>query len=128
MIGIVLATMDEAGRLIERLGACKVADEPFQTYTFATARGRSGGVIVISGMGKVHSAEAAKHLIANHQVTEILHLVRWCGSPRSLTATGYSPTSTSSRCHAPRLRRTRFARAGWPAWTIRSSRTTAAQS
>ncbi len=79
MIGIVLATMDEAGRLIERLGACKVADEPFQTYTFATARGRSGGVIIISGMGKVHSAEAAKHLIANHQVTEMLN-VGICGA------------------------------------------------
>ena len=73
MIGLVLATRMEAGPLLRRLDARKLADALFETHEFA------GGTIVISGMGKRAARDAAEYLIASCGATAVVN-VGICGA------------------------------------------------
>jgi len=66
MIGLVLATAEEAEPLLTALAAAKVADGPFETHSFPPAAGRPGGVVVISGIGTRAAAAATEHLLRRH--------------------------------------------------------------
>ena len=74
MIGLVLATAKEARPLLAVLSARKVADEPFETYRFASRGARPDGVLVLSGMGKQAAAEATEHLLSRHGPTAVVNL------------------------------------------------------
>ncbi len=79
MISIVLGTQMEARPLLERLGARKLADEPFEIYLFPASGKRPGGVIVISGMGKQIAAKATRYLIVERGATVVVN-VGVCGA------------------------------------------------
>ena len=81
MIGLLLATMSEAGALLERLAARKLTNDPFETYGFGPAGGQPGGVVVISGMGKQAAARATEYLIAQRGATIVIN-VGVCGALR----------------------------------------------
>ncbi len=74
MIGIVLATLQEAQPLLDRLAARHLSDRPFPTYWFPALRRRGSGVVVISGMGRQAAAQATEYLIAYRGATTIINL------------------------------------------------------
>ena len=74
MIALLVATLDEAGPLLTRLGAEKFLDRPFPAYRFPARDRRPGGVVVISGMGPSAAAAAAEHAIAARGATRIVNL------------------------------------------------------
>jgi len=79
MIGLILATRREAGPLLEKLAAERIADRPFEVYRFAPEAGRDGGVIVLSGIGKQRAAAATAHLISARGASRVIN-VGVCGA------------------------------------------------
>ncbi len=63
MIGLLLATKMEAQPLLQPLGAKSLPDQPVEAYTFPAVGKRPGGLIAISGMGKLSAQQAAEWLI-----------------------------------------------------------------
>lgn len=63
MIAVLLATLDEARPLLALLGAVPKQGAPFTTYEYPTRGNRSGGVVVISGMGPECAAKATNYAI-----------------------------------------------------------------
>ena len=79
MIGIILATKREAKPVVEALSAVEVPGGSFAMYRFAPVAGRSGGVIVISGMGRVAAARGTEHLITDCGASSVIN-VGICGA------------------------------------------------
>ncbi len=63
MIGLLLATRTEAKPLLELLDAKPLDGQPFEAYSFPAAGERAGGLIALSGMGKLAAQRAADWLI-----------------------------------------------------------------
>ena len=63
MIAIILATLAEAQPLLTALKAEKRQDRPFPTYWFQPFQGRSGGLVIISGMGPEAAGLAAEYAV-----------------------------------------------------------------
>jgi len=63
MIALLLATIDEARPLLERLPATQLPDRPFETHAFPADGRRPGGVVVISGMGPQQAAAATRYAV-----------------------------------------------------------------
>ncbi len=72
MIGILLATQREAEPLLTRLDARALATEPYRSWSFSTAQGVEG-VVLVCGMGKDEATRGVGHLIDAHGATEILN-------------------------------------------------------
>ncbi len=63
MIGLLLATKMEAHQLLQSLDVEPLPDQPFDAYTFPAVGKRPGGLVAISGMGKLPAHKAAQWLI-----------------------------------------------------------------
>jgi 4-hydroxybenzoate polyprenyltransferase len=73
MIAFLLATRDEAAPLLETLQAEKLADSPFETHRFAARLRRPAGIVLITGMGPIAAAAAARHVLAVHKVSHLVN-------------------------------------------------------
>ena len=74
MIALLLATLEEGQPLLKLLGAELLVTEPFATYWFAARGKRSGGLVVISGMGGAQAAAATHYAIAIRGASAIINI------------------------------------------------------
>lgn len=74
MIVLLLATQDEARPLFDLLKAGKVLERPFETYAFSIPNARSGGLIILSGMGPERAAAATEYAIRSRGATRVINL------------------------------------------------------
>lgn len=74
MIGVILATADEARPLLGKLNAQKLGDNPFPLYRFAADQKRPGGMLLLCGMGPIAAARAAEYLIVERGATTIINM------------------------------------------------------
>jgi 4-hydroxybenzoate polyprenyltransferase len=75
----MVATIEEAGPLIERLGARLLRESPFATYRFDAKGDRPGGFLIVSGMGSGCAADATRYAVVKRGVRTLVN-VGVCGS------------------------------------------------
>ncbi len=86
MIGLLLATRTEAKPLLELLDAEPLDGQPFEAYSFRAVGDLAGGLIALSGMGKLAAKRATDWLI-NRGAERIVN-VGICGALNGDLQTG----------------------------------------
>ena len=90
MIGIVVATMMEAGPLIDRLRARKTADARFTIYSFK-CDAYDGGAILVCGMGPEKARDATQYFVTEFGPSLVIN-IGICGSLSDEIGVGSIPT------------------------------------